>query len=111
MLGDETMKTPTHEEIAKEAYRIWQEEGCPNGQDLDIWLRAQRQLHEKPARTDHTRSGDFAERAKEETAAESVVEYQITPAVAEQDAIKAAMPKEKVTPRKRATRERDQARK
>jgi len=29
------------EEIRQLAYRLWQESGCPNGSDLQHWLRAQ----------------------------------------------------------------------
>ncbi|MGZ8485874.1 MAG: DUF2934 domain-containing protein, partial [Candidatus Binatia bacterium] len=29
------------EEIRQVAYRLWQEAGCPNGADLQHWLRAQ----------------------------------------------------------------------
>ena len=29
------------EEIRQLAYRLWQEAGCPNGSDLQHWLRAQ----------------------------------------------------------------------
>jgi hypothetical protein len=30
-----------NEEIRKLAYRLWQESGCPNGSDLQHWLKAQ----------------------------------------------------------------------
>ncbi len=29
------------EEIRQLAYRLWQESGCPNGSDLQHWLKAQ----------------------------------------------------------------------
>ena len=29
------------EEVRQLAYRIWQEAGCPNGSDLQHWLKAQ----------------------------------------------------------------------
>jgi len=29
------------EEIRREAYRLWQQEGCPPGRELDHWLAAQ----------------------------------------------------------------------
>ena len=35
---------PTREQIAALAYAIWQDRGCPVGNDLDIWLEAERQL-------------------------------------------------------------------
>ncbi len=31
---------PTEADIQKCAYYLWQEEGCPVGKDLDIWLSA-----------------------------------------------------------------------
>ena len=30
------------EEIRQLAYKIWQEAGCPNGSDLQHWLKAQK---------------------------------------------------------------------
>lgn len=32
------------QKIAERAYQIWQESGCPDGCDLDHWLRAEREL-------------------------------------------------------------------
>ena len=29
------------EEIRQLAYRLWQEEGCPDGREVEHWLRAQ----------------------------------------------------------------------
>jgi len=29
------------EEIRREAYLLWQQEGCPQGRELDHWLAAQ----------------------------------------------------------------------
>ena len=29
------------EEIRQLAYRLWQEEGCPEGREVEHWLRAQ----------------------------------------------------------------------
>lgn len=29
------------EDIRQLAYRLWQEEGCPEGRDIEHWLRAQ----------------------------------------------------------------------
>jgi len=85
------MNTPTHDEIALHAQHLWQDRGCPNGIDTETWLEAERQL-----------GGDrqvdtFTERAKAETAAESVVEYHISPAVPEQEAIQAALQKQGAT--------------
>ena len=35
---------PTDEEIALTAYRLWLQEGCPNGRDREHWLKAREQL-------------------------------------------------------------------
>ena len=78
------MKQPTHDEISRQAYELWQNRGCPDGRDLELWLEAERQL---------TGGGEeaFVEHVKAETAAESAVEFNISPVVAQQEAIKAAV--------------------
>jgi len=35
---------PAHDEIARRAYEIFLEQGCPNGHDADHWLQAEAQL-------------------------------------------------------------------
>jgi hypothetical protein len=35
----------THEEIARRAHEIWEQEGRPHGRDAEHWLVAERQLH------------------------------------------------------------------
>jgi hypothetical protein len=35
---------PTHEQITRRAYEIFIERGRPEGQDLDHWLEAEKQL-------------------------------------------------------------------
>jgi hypothetical protein len=44
--ADETSKrqTPSHEEIRRRAYEIYLERGCHPGDELDDWLRAEREL-------------------------------------------------------------------
>lgn len=37
----------TEEEIKDLAYRIWQAEGCPEGKQLDHYLRAKRMLEQR----------------------------------------------------------------
>jgi hypothetical protein len=39
-----TNTTPTHDEIAAQAYQIYLREGCPEGRDLDHWLQAEIEL-------------------------------------------------------------------
>ncbi len=36
--------TPTHEEITTLARQLWQEQGEPQGRDVEIWFEAERQL-------------------------------------------------------------------
>lgn len=35
----------THDQIQEFAYRLWQEDGAPEGRDMDYWLRAEAALH------------------------------------------------------------------
>lgn len=85
------MKTnpPTEQEIARRARDIWDKRGQPAGQDTPIWLEAERQLSApaQPATPTQT------ERLRGEMASESEVEFQITPAVPDDEAIKAALQK------------------
>jgi len=76
----------THDDIARHARQLWQDRGRPEGQDQELWLEAERQLKNGGEEA-------FAERAKAETAAESMVEHQITPAIPEKEAIQAALQK------------------
>jgi hypothetical protein len=42
--------SPGEETIAERAYRFWEIEGRPEGQEVDHWLRAERELAgEQPA--------------------------------------------------------------
>lgn len=41
----------SHDSIARRAYEIWQGEGCPDGRDMEHWLRA---LSELKAQSDRT---------------------------------------------------------
>lgn len=43
------MEQDREEQIRKRAYEIWQQEGCPEGRDVDIWQRAERQVEEASA--------------------------------------------------------------
>ena len=42
-----TSSTPTHDEIAAQAYQIYLREGCAEGHDLDHWLRAEAELRQR----------------------------------------------------------------
>jgi hypothetical protein len=39
--------TPSHDEIAAQAYQIYLREGCAEGRDMDHWLRAEAELRER----------------------------------------------------------------
>lgn len=79
---------PTHDEISRRAYQLWHEYGSPTDRDLEIWLNAERQLTAKAAAADPVAA------AQSETAAESLVEYHISPAIPDQEAIQAALQKQ-----------------
>jgi len=85
------MNASAHNKIARHAQSLWRERGCPSECDDVIWLEAERQINENTPPTNVPRLNSFTERAKAETAAESVVEFQITPASSEQEAIRAAL--------------------
>ena len=40
------MKSPTHEEVARHAHKLWQDRGCPEGIDLEVWFEAEHDLIE-----------------------------------------------------------------
>ena len=82
-----------HVEIARQAESLWRARGCPVGRDLEIWLEVEQQLSQGSPPAGGRQPESFTERAKAETAAESVVEYYISPAGSEQEAIQAAMQK------------------
>lgn len=82
------MNTPTHDEIARQAQEFWQDRGCPTGCDTEIWLEAEQALIQGlPA-------DRFTERAVAETAAESMVEFHVSPALPDQAAVQAALQKQ-----------------
>ena len=104
------MKThsPTHDDIAQRAQEIWQRYGSPEGRDTEIWLEAERQLTENPEdstendsvryespRTTSESKGavNLADQMRSETAAESMVEHHISPAISDNAAINAALQK------------------
>ena len=37
------------ESIAARAYELWQEEGCPEGRDIEFWYQAEQQLKAESA--------------------------------------------------------------
>jgi hypothetical protein len=39
--------SPSNDAIEQRAYELWQAEGCPEGRQLEFWLRAEQELSEK----------------------------------------------------------------
>jgi hypothetical protein len=102
------MKATLHEDISQRAYQLWENYGCPDGRDLEIWLEAERQHGGQPSDLDAKGSNHqtprtggesndaraLTERVKAEMASQSVVEYRISPPIPEQEAIQAALQKQ-----------------
>ncbi len=109
---------PTHDAITQRAHEIWQGRGTPAGHDTEIWLEAERQLSTLPAETNtpsaaegrgngnahasrtatDPKAADLkpgasarTEHLRGQMASESEGEFQITPAIPDNDAIKAAL--------------------
>ena len=91
------MNTPTHETVAQRAREIWQSYGSPGGRDNEIWLEAERQLKNESARDSNAKNSGAETNAtrqmRSEAAAESMVENHISPAIPDEEAIKAAVQK------------------
>jgi hypothetical protein len=50
---------PSHEEIARRAYQLWEERGKPLGSDEENWHRAEHELHHQSAAPDDTPDGQW----------------------------------------------------
>jgi hypothetical protein len=113
--------SPTHEEITRRAQEIWQKSGSPGGRDTEIWLEAERELtgasdhsadsesesekYESPRTTSESKGAvKLADRIKSETAAETTVEHHISPAIPDEEAIKAALQKKEARAPKTPTK-------
>ena len=46
------MSTISEDEIRERAHKIWMEEGCPHGRDLEHWEQARRELEHGEGATD-----------------------------------------------------------
>ena len=104
------MNSSLHEQVAQRAHQNWQRYGSPAERDTEIWLEAERQLAaawsdvnedswaRESSRTLREPEGTIGviERIKSETAAESIVEYRISPAISDDEAINAALQKPEV---------------
>jgi hypothetical protein len=42
------MQSDIEDRIRNRAFEMWQDEGCPDGRDLDFWLKAESELLEEP---------------------------------------------------------------
>jgi hypothetical protein len=52
-----TRALPLREEVERRAYEIWEREGRPEGQDVEHWLAAERQLLGTDVQVTQTPSG------------------------------------------------------
>ena len=41
------MHTPNDDDIRARAYALWEQDGSPEGRDIDYWHRAERELSEE----------------------------------------------------------------
>ena len=48
-MTDDVAQEKRERRIRDRAYRIWIDEGQPDGKDLDHWLRAKREIEEEDA--------------------------------------------------------------
>lgn len=100
------MKTHSHQDISDRAYHLWLERGRPHGRDVEFWHEAEQRLREETAGESSNGSSEkghstseskgasaLADRLKSETAAESAVEFHISPPVSDDEAVKAALQK------------------
>ena len=56
-LPKDTRTTSLHQEIATQAYTLWQHYGQPEGRDVSIWLEAERQVLGVDERVNQQSSG------------------------------------------------------
>jgi hypothetical protein len=66
----EAIAKPKHDEdIRQIAYKLWQEEGCPDGRHLDHWFRAEAILHARQATQPDQQPRPKAKRTRKKTVA------------------------------------------
>ena len=55
-MQDPTQNTtvPSHDDIASVAYNLWEQDGRPEGRDMEFWVRAEQQLAGGTARRDRS---------------------------------------------------------
>lgn len=59
MENSRQQQKPSHDEIARMAYQLWEQRGHPQGYDVELWLEAERQIASlgKPSREELTAPG------------------------------------------------------
>jgi hypothetical protein len=53
------MSTITEDEIRERAHRIWMEEGCPHGRDVEHWEQARQELEREASEGSGASSSDL----------------------------------------------------
>ena len=48
---------PSHDEIAQRAQTIWEQRGRPEGEEMEHWLQAERELRTEREQADRVRQG------------------------------------------------------
>jgi hypothetical protein len=43
--------SPSNDVVEQRAYELWEVEGCPEGRELEFWLKAEQGLSEKSSKT------------------------------------------------------------
>lgn len=44
------MEKVSHDQIAKRAFELWEKQGRPHGQDMELWLLAERDIKGRSSR-------------------------------------------------------------
>jgi len=60
------METEREQEVRELAYQLWQEEGCPDGYDVQHWLKAEAISQEKYRPKNKTRQSKPLKKRKEQ---------------------------------------------
>ncbi len=69
------MPTISEDEIRERAHRIWMEEGCPHGRDVEHWQQAERELEAEAREGSRESSGDLDEALKESFPASDPISF------------------------------------
>ncbi|HXG48119.1 MAG TPA: DUF2934 domain-containing protein [Methylomirabilota bacterium] len=57
---DASTRQPTHEEVARRAYELWEQRGRPQGRDVELWLEAEGQLRSSLGRGEQQQRSSVA---------------------------------------------------